>query len=43
MVSYVSPIMKDGNFIGIGGVDVSLYYLDDVLNHVKAFDTGYAL
>ena len=42
MVSYVSPIMKDGNFIGIGGVDVSLYYLDDVLNHVKAFDTGYA-
>lgn len=42
MVSYASPIMKDGKFIGIGGVDVSLYYLDDVLSNVKAFDTGYA-
>jgi len=42
MVSYASPIMKNGTFIGIGGVDVSLYYLDDVLSNVKAFDTGYA-
>jgi len=42
MVSYASPIMKNGTFIGIGGVDVSLYYLDDILSNVKAFDTGYA-
>ncbi|OPY19769.1 MAG: nitrate/nitrite sensor protein NarX [Methanomethylovorans sp. PtaU1.Bin093] len=42
IVSYASPIMKNGTFIGIGGVDVSLYYLDDVLSNVKAFDTGYA-
>lgn len=42
MVSYASPIMKNGTFMGIGGVDVSLYYLDDVLSNVKAFDTGYA-
>lgn len=42
MVSYVSPIMKGGQFIGIGGVDVSLYYLDDILSNVKAFDSGYA-
>lgn len=42
MVSYVSPIIKNGKFIGIGGVDVSLYYLDDILSNVKAFDSGYA-
>ena len=42
IISFVSPIMKDGQFIGIGGVDVSLNYLDDVMNQVKAFDTGYA-
>lgn len=42
MVSYVSPIIKGGKFIGVGGVDVSLYYLDDILSKVKAFDSGYA-
>ncbi|WP_407355149.1 histidine kinase dimerization/phosphoacceptor domain -containing protein [Methanolobus sp. WCC5] len=43
IVSYVSPIMEDGEFIGIGGVDVSLNYMDEVISEVKAFDTGYAL
>ncbi|WP_094229157.1 histidine kinase dimerization/phosphoacceptor domain -containing protein [Methanolobus psychrotolerans] len=42
IVSYVSPIMKNGEFIGIGGVDVSLNYLDEEISEVKAFDTGYA-
>ncbi|MCD4703555.1 MAG: PAS domain-containing protein [Methanosarcinaceae archaeon] len=42
IISFVSPIMKEGQFVGIGGVDVSLNYLDDVMNQVKAFDTGYA-
>lgn len=42
IISFVSPIMKDGQFIGMGGVDVSLNYLDEVVNRVKAFDTGYA-
>ncbi|MBP1909582.1 histidine kinase dimerization/phosphoacceptor domain -containing protein [Methanolobus bombayensis] len=42
IVSYVTPIMKDGEFIGIGGVDVSLNYLDEEISEVKAFDTGYA-
>ncbi|MDG6244952.1 MAG: histidine kinase dimerization/phosphoacceptor domain -containing protein [Methanolobus sp.] len=43
IVSYVSPIMEEGEFIGIGGVDVSLNYMDEVISEVKAFDTGYAL
>jgi PAS domain S-box-containing protein len=42
MVSHVSPIFKDGKFIGIGGVDVSLNYLDEVVSKVQTFETGYA-
>lgn len=42
IVSYVTPLIKNGEFIGIAGVDVSLYYLDEILSEVKAFDTGYA-
>ncbi len=42
MVSYVSPIFRDGNFAGIGGVDVSLKYVDEIVSKVRAFDTGYA-
>ncbi len=42
MVSYVSPIIKDGEFVGIGGVDVSLDYVDEVVSEVRTFDTGYA-
>ncbi|MCQ6962401.1 histidine kinase dimerization/phosphoacceptor domain -containing protein [Methanolobus chelungpuianus] len=42
IVSYVSPIIKDEEFVGIGGVDVSLNYLDDTISDVKAFDSGYA-
>ena len=42
LVSYVSPIMDDGEFVGIGGVDVALDYVDETVGQVKAFDTGYA-
>lgn len=42
IVSYVSPIIKDGEFVGIVGVDVSLNCLDDTISDVKAFDSGYA-
>ena len=42
MVSYVSPIIKGGKFAGIGGVDVSLEYVDEVVSKVRTFDTGYA-
>jgi len=42
MVSYVSPIIKNGEFVGIGGVDVSLEYVDEVVSKVRTFETGYA-
>ncbi|APH39458.1 sensor histidine kinase [Methanohalophilus halophilus] len=43
IVSYVTPVTRDGKFIGIGGVDVSLNYIDEDVNQVRVFDTGYAL
>ncbi|ODV50694.1 MAG: multi-sensor signal transduction histidine kinase [Methanohalophilus sp.] len=42
IVSFVSPIMKEGNFQGIGGVYVSLDYIDDIVSDIEIFDTGYA-
>ncbi len=42
MVSHVSPIFRDGKFVGIGGVDVPLEYMDEVVSEIRAFDTGYA-
>jgi methyl-accepting chemotaxis protein len=42
MISYLSPIIKDGAFTGIAGVDVSLNYIDDEVSKVSIFDTGYA-
>ncbi|ABE51795.1 histidine kinase dimerization/phosphoacceptor domain -containing protein [Methanococcoides burtonii] len=41
IVSYDAPIVRDGEFIGIGGVDVELNYVDETVSSVKAFDTGY--
>jgi hypothetical protein len=34
--------MKESNFQGIGGVDVSLDYIDDIVSDIEIFDTGYA-
>ncbi|MBI9010513.1 MAG: C50 carotenoid epsilon cyclase [Tenericutes bacterium] len=42
MVSYDSPIIRNGEFVGIGGVDVSLNYFDEMVSNVTAFETGYA-
>jgi len=42
MVSYDSPIFRDGKFAGIAGVDVPLEYVDEVASKIKTFDTGYA-
>ncbi|WP_244603441.1 ATP-binding protein [Methanococcoides sp. NM1] len=42
IVSYVSPIMREDEFVGIGGVDVSLNYIDEIVSNVTAFEAGYA-
>ena len=43
MISYTSPIIKEGKFAGIAGVDVSLDYIDESVSHIRVFDTGYAI
>lgn len=43
IVSYVSPIINNATFEGIGGVDLSLNYIDGIVSDIKIFDTGYAL
>ena len=40
-MSYVSPMIENDKFIGIGGVDVGLDYVDNTVSSVKAFETGY--
>ena len=42
MVSHVSPVLKNGKFAGIAGVDVPLEYVDEEISKIRAFDTGYA-
>ncbi len=42
MTSLVSPIIRNGEFVGIAGVDISLQVVDDAVSQVKVFDTGYA-
>jgi methyl-accepting chemotaxis protein len=42
MASYVSPITRDGQFVGISGVDVSLGDLDKTVSAITFLDSGYA-
>ncbi|MBN2110429.1 MAG: PAS domain S-box protein [Methanosarcinaceae archaeon] len=42
MVSFDSPIFREGEFVGIAGADISLDYIDEEVSNLKAFDTGYA-
>jgi methyl-accepting chemotaxis protein len=41
MTSFVSPILIDGNFVGIAGVDTSLNSWDQAIEQIKTYDTGY--
>ncbi len=42
IVSFVSPVMENNTFRGIGGVDVSLNYIDEEVSNIRTFKTGYA-
>ena len=43
MTSYITPILRDGRFIGIGGVDVGLNDLDGQISQLRFFDHGYGM
>jgi PAS domain S-box-containing protein len=42
MTSYITPIIRNNTFTGTVGMDVSLDSIDQTVNKVKIFDTGYA-
>jgi len=41
LTSYVSPVLRDGEFVGIGGVDRSLASVDAQISRARVYDTGY--
>jgi methyl-accepting chemotaxis protein len=43
MTSYITPIVRDGQFLGIGGVDVGLNALDGQVSRLRYFDNGYGM
>jgi methyl-accepting chemotaxis protein len=42
MTSYISPIERNGRFVGMGGVDVVLNTLNAEVSNIKVLDSGYA-
>ena len=42
VISYVIPLFKDGETIGIVGMDIDFGKIRDSVNEVKIFDSGYA-
>lgn len=42
MVSYVVPMFKDGESIGIVGMDINFDEITEIVTRTEVFDTGYA-
>ncbi len=42
MISFVCPIVRDGRFVGVAGVDIAPVKMDETVGHVRVFSTGYA-
>lgn len=42
MVSYIIPLFKDGETIGIIGMDIDFSQITDKVSNIKAYDNGYA-
>ena len=43
MVSYVVPIFKDGESIGVVGMDIDFTTFQNLVNEIKLYDTGYGI
>ena len=42
MVSYVVPLFKDGETIGVVGMDIDFNEITDIVKETKAYNSGYA-
>lgn len=43
IVSYVMPIFKDYQMIGVVGMDIDWSYITDMVDEIKLYETGYAI
>lgn len=41
MISMVHPIMRNGQFAGVTGLDISIDYLDKYISRLKVLESGY--
>ena len=42
MVSYVIPIYRDNETVGVVGMDIDFSIIEDVVNGTRVYDSGYA-
>jgi len=42
LVSFLTPIERNGEVVGVTGVDVSIGYMNELAGDVKLYDSGYA-
>ncbi|MBF4692483.1 methyl-accepting chemotaxis protein [Fusibacter ferrireducens] len=42
LITYSTPIIKDGAFIGVAGVDITFDVFSEIISSIKVYDTGYA-
>lgn len=42
MISYVVPIFKDGQTVGVVGMDINFNQIKDIVKSTKLYDTGYS-
>lgn len=42
MTSVVIPVIKDGKFLGMAGIDIDLSYLQKHIENIKPFNDGYS-
>ncbi len=40
--TFTVPVLKNGEFVAAGGVDISLDFIDKTIGQIKIFDSGYA-
>ncbi|MBS3761376.1 methyl-accepting chemotaxis protein [Halodesulfurarchaeum sp.] len=42
LVSFLTPIERNGEVVGVAGVDVSIGYMNELASDVQLYDSGYA-
>jgi len=42
LITYSTPIIQDGKFIGVAGVDLTFDVFKNIINEIQVYDTGYA-